>query len=98
MEPRVTVDFGDPARVTITGDLDLVGASILKGLVCRVARRGRDLVFDLSGVAFIDCSGLDALLTVRRLTESRGGTFSLEHVAPAVRRVIHLTRAPLPVT
>jgi stage II sporulation protein AA (anti-sigma F factor antagonist) len=97
MELGVSVHVGDPARVAVVGDLDLAGASLLEGLVRRLARRGRDLVVDLEEVAFIDCGGLGALLRIRRLTESRGGSFRLEHVAPAVRRVIELTGASLPV-
>lgn len=96
MELGVSVHFGDPARVAVAGDLDRAGASLVEGLACRLARRGRDLVLDLRDVAFLDCGGLNALLKIRRVTESRGGDFRLEHVAPTVRRVIELTGAALP--
>lgn len=96
MDLSVSVHLGDPAQVAVGGDLDLASAWLLEGLIHRFAARGRHVVLDLKDVAFMDCGGLGALLSIRRAIESRGGSLQLEHIAPAVRRVIELTGASLP--
>ncbi len=47
----------------------------------------------VSGVSFMDCAGLRALLTTRRRAELRGGFLRLIAVSRAVRQVIELTGA-----
>jgi hypothetical protein len=47
----------------------------------------------VSGVSFMDCAGLRALLTTRRRAELRGGFMRLIAVSRAVRRIIELTGA-----
>ena len=95
MEPRVSIDIGDPTTVRLSGDLDLACVPILKRLLGPMARAGRDVILDLSGVGFLDCSGLTALLRAGRAVQARGGSLTLRHVSPRVRRVIELTGAPL---
>jgi anti-anti-sigma factor len=95
MEPHVSVNLGTPNTVTVTGDLDLVGVPLLQGLLSRLPDGG-DLVIDLSGVTFIDCTGLGALVTAHRQTQARGGSFRVAHVPPRVRRVLELTGVNLP--
>jgi hypothetical protein len=50
----------------------------------------------VSGVSFMDCAGLRALLTTRRRAELHGGFLRLIAVPRAVRPVIELTRAHEP--
>jgi anti-anti-sigma factor len=92
----VKVDFGNPTTVVVTGDLDLTCVPLLQKLPPAVVRRGRNVVFDMRGVTFIDCSGLTALLRFQRQAHRRGGTLGLRHVPLHVRRVIKLTGTPLP--
>ena len=54
---------------------------------------GARLLLDVSGVSFIDCTGLRALLTIRRRAELHGGFMRLIAVSRAVRRIIELTGA-----
>jgi anti-anti-sigma factor len=90
MELHVSVTFGTPITVTVSGDLDVVGAPLLRGLRSRLPHGG-DLVIDLSGVTFIDCAGVGALVTTHRQTQARGGSFRLANVPPTVQRVLELT-------
>jgi hypothetical protein len=46
---------------------------------------------DVSGVSFMDCAGLRALLATRRRAELRGGFMRLIAVSRAVRRIMELT-------
>ena len=54
---------------------------------------GARLLFDVSGVWFMDCVGLRTLLTTRRRAELRGGFMRLIAVSRTVRRIIELTGA-----
>ena len=48
------------------------------------------LLLDLSGVSFMDCAGLRALLLTQRRAGMRGGSVCLIAESPAVRRIIDL--------
>lgn len=51
-----------------------------------------DVFIDLSGVDFIDSSGLAVLVAVLKLTRERGGTLKLFGLQDGPREVFHLTR------
>jgi ABC-type transporter Mla MlaB component len=46
---------------------------------------------DLAGVAFCDCSGLSALVTVRNAAAEAGGQVTVSSPQPIVRRILDLT-------
>ena len=48
---------------------------------------------DVSGLSFMGCAGLRALLATRRRAELRGGCMRLIAASAAVRRIIELTGA-----
>ena len=83
---------GDTAVLRVEGDVDLSSSGPLEASVASVVDSGvRRLVLDLGDVAFLDCAGIRLLLTVRELTESKGGWLRLERVPPMVLRVLRLT-------
>jgi anti-anti-sigma factor len=49
------------------------------------------LDIDLSGVTFLDCTGLGALIAVRNAAIEAGGQMRLSHPQPIVRRVLEVT-------
>lgn len=71
--------------------IDAAGAVQFKDRVLSLAEGGAGRVYlDLSGVGFLDSSGLGALVAVRRML----GTRSFELISPTapVMRVLRLTR------
>jgi stage II sporulation protein AA (anti-sigma F factor antagonist) len=83
---------GDVARVTLRGELDLDRAGALAEELSSLAGRGAStVVIDVSGLNFIDSSGLRALLSAREQLESAGATLRLEDLSPAVDRVLEMT-------
>jgi anti-sigma B factor antagonist len=61
------------AVVRVTGDVDTNAAEVFRDMMLRVMRRhSPSLLLDLSGVSFMDCAGLRALLMTRRLAAMRG--------------------------
>jgi anti-sigma B factor antagonist len=83
---------GDSSAVVwVTGDVDTNAAEVFRDMMLRVMRRhSPSLLLDLSGISFIDCAGLRALLMTRRLAAVRGGSVCLIAESPAVRRIIDL--------
>ena len=84
-----TSDGSDGVRLEWAGDLDIASASVLSTALAVLADLGsRRVVLDLSGVAFMDCAGLGALLDAD--TRLPGGLVLVGPSAP-VRRLLGLT-------
>jgi anti-anti-sigma factor len=83
---------GDSSAVVwASGDVDTNVAEVFRDMMLRVMRRhSPSLLLDLSGVSFMDCAGLRALLLTQRRPGMRGGSVSLIAESPAVRRIIDL--------
>jgi anti-anti-sigma factor len=60
-------------RLEVEGELDLGTAPQLDELLQRKLRVGNDVVVDLSKVTLMDSSGLNAIITAPRSTDSGGG-------------------------
>jgi anti-anti-sigma factor len=85
---------GDGTVVSVSGDVDICTASPLEDVLLRTMHeRGPRLLLDLSGVSFMDCAGLRAIMTTRRRAELRGGSVRLIAVSAAVRRIVDLAGA-----
>lgn len=83
------VDEGGVHVVSLYGQLDLANADRVRDALLGVA--GSTVVVDLSGLQFLDSSGIAALLAARsRITEAGNG-FELRGAKGIVRRVIEVT-------
>jgi len=79
-------------RARIEGDIDLAnGRDLVEFLDRLIAEAGEHVEVDLSGVAFMDSSGLLALLTANRLTAQRGAKLLLVEPSPQVRMLLEHT-------
>ena len=88
---RVSVSPGPSPVVTISGEIDLQSAPVLREeLLCVIRRRGPQVAIDLAGVTFLDCAGLNVLLATGRRAQLEGGSVRLMRVPPQVRRMISL--------
>jgi anti-anti-sigma factor len=75
--------------VTVRGEIDMDNTGQLVDAIKRVAGTA---VVDLSGVTFIDSTGLQGLLLAQKTARQRGGDLILRHPSRAVRRLLELTR------
>jgi anti-anti-sigma factor len=79
--------------VTISGEIDIQsGPQLRDQLLGIMRRRGAQLALDLTGVTFIDCAGINVLLSVHRRAQLEGGRLRVVRASPRVRRVLALTR------
>jgi anti-anti-sigma factor len=83
---------GSLAVVTVTGEIDVATAEPLRqALLAAEQRGGRRVVVDMSGVEFLDSTGLGVLVgSLRRLREA-GGDLYLAIVHPHVLKVLRVT-------
>lgn len=73
--------------VTLSGELDSSNVAQLEAQVASItAEPSRPLVFDLSGLRFIDSAGIAVLIGAARKT-----SVSLRNPSPVIRRVLAIT-------
>jgi anti-sigma B factor antagonist len=78
--------------VAVGGELDMESGPCLRDqLTCMIRAIGPRLALDLTGVTFIDCSGLTALLTARKAAQAQGGWLRLVAVSRCVGRLVQIT-------
>ena len=83
----------DVLLVRLAGELDQCSASGIRRDLDQLLRdlRVRHLVIDLKNMPFMDSSGLGVILGRYRMMQERGGTVSLMHLSPQVKRVYDLS-------
>lgn len=68
------VEVGDHhTTVTVAGDIDLLTAEKFRDFACdEIAAHPQSAVIDMTGVGFVDSSGISALVAIRRHAEALG--------------------------
>ena len=85
-------DRGDVVVVSLRGELDLLGASVLQAHLSDIRCQGWPRsVADLAGLACIDCACLGVLVRHCKEIRGRGGSFALAGPRPAVLRILSVT-------
>ncbi len=79
------------ARVVVQGEVDAdnktkMGSEILDG-----TEGASKVLVDLSGLTFIDSSGLGELLRINEVADSRSQQFEIVEASAAVRRILDIT-------
>jgi anti-sigma B factor antagonist len=78
-------------HVTVSGELDLNSAPVLREALEDAVGRGRNRVsIDAAGVTFIDSSALMVVLTARNDLVAGGGTLYLTDASPPVTRILEI--------
>jgi anti-sigma B factor antagonist len=93
----ISVDLSTRERdgqviVALRGALDVADAVSVAAALTAVAARQRDIIIDLTGLEFIDSSGVAALVRGRRQARYAGGELLLAAPQQQVLRVLTLTR------
>lgn len=83
------LDLPPVAHLKVDGELDLATCGRLEVAVRDAVRDGcRQVTLDLSGVTFMDSSGLHALSGSRRTVRAAGGRLRVVSLSPAVERIL----------
>ena len=91
MSYKVSTD-GGYAIVHLTGDIDLSCSPEARKLILECLAAGKNTLVDLSGVTYIDSSGIASLVEGYQTARKLGVEFGLVAVAPAAMNVLKLAR------
>ncbi len=85
--------LGEVTVVVLAGaQLDASTTAEFKSDIAPVLEAHAQVVFDLSQLAFVDSSGLGALLSCLRHVHAKGGDLKLCRILPPVRALFELVR------
>lgn len=90
--PRYRIELDEAGKVpvlVVKGDIDMASAPELEDAVA--SQQGQVLIADLSGVEFIDSTGLRALIAADDLLAEREGRLLIVVAEGPVQRIIDLT-------
>ena len=85
-----TSDDALETTVRLTGDLDMESAGDVLATIL-ASGSAATVVADLSGIEFLDSSGLRVLMEARSVLEANGRTLVIVNPAGPVRRVLQVT-------
>jgi anti-sigma B factor antagonist len=83
---------GEALVVALKGDVDLESSPAARKLLLDSLGRKPLLLVDLSGVSYIDSSGIASLVETLQRSRKGGGNFALVAVSDAAMRVLQLAR------
>ena len=87
-----TTQIGERGVVSVGGEIDLETASQLSSHALDALREvSPHLVLDLTGVTFMDSTGLKVLLTIQRQADLAGGSFAVVGASRSVHKILSLT-------
>ena len=92
------VERDGTATLLITGEVDLACADDLRAqlqtVTALIASSGSSTgIVELSGVTFLDSSGLGVLIAAKKRAEAGGTDLALAHPSPACRSVLAISGA-----
>ena len=82
----------DTAVVALEGDVDLEHSPEARKVLLECVRQGRHVLVDMSGVAYIDSSGVASLVEAFQNARRAGTRFALAAVSTSALRVLELAR------
>lgn len=78
--------------VQLNGDVDLESSPKARKELLDSVGQGKSLVVDLSGINYIDSSGIASLVEAFQTARARGQFFGLASVSASAQRVLQLAR------
>jgi anti-sigma B factor antagonist/stage II sporulation protein AA (anti-sigma F factor antagonist) len=92
LDVRTVLAQGRWAYLWLCGELDIATADSVASIIDEQFDSGRRIIqLDLSGLRFIDCTGLGTLVHAHNECLAHRGTLILSHVGPPAARLLELT-------
>ncbi|MBV9469467.1 MAG: STAS domain-containing protein [Abitibacteriaceae bacterium] len=87
-----TLSSNGTTIIAVAGEVELHSAAQLRAELLQACDKERPcIVIDLSGVNFMDSSGIGVIVGALKRARERGGTLSLVGPQPRVRRIFEIT-------
>jgi anti-sigma B factor antagonist len=91
-EVRVQLMRRHRATLRLSGELDLCSADLFDAVLAHhIASGRRDIRLDMSGVTFVDCAGLGAIVAAHNTLATKDGHLELTGVGPRAARLLEIT-------
>ena len=87
-----TAKDGEYYRVTAKGDIDLYSSPELRSAILKAIKRKEGVAIDLSGVGYMDSSGVATLVEGLKSCAASQQEFVIERPSDAVVKVLQLAR------
>ena len=84
-------DSGQVPVATVSGEIDVSSAAALRDGLIELIAGGTSVIVDLTGVAFLDSTGLGALVTARKAAEDQGVALPLVCSAERILKLFTIT-------
>lgn len=88
----VTQQHADRTVIIVSGEMDLQTYPAPAEATAVIPLAGKTLYLDLSGVPFMDSSGLNLLITLRRRLRAEGGRLAVTGLQTQPERLLQLTQ------
>ncbi len=82
---------GAACVLQVSGDIDIATADVFRDRVLDCLERFEAVEVDMSGVTFIDSSGLGALIRLRTEAITRNKDAKLSNLSPATERLLRIS-------
>lgn len=87
------IEQGNVTQLTLTGKLDLVNAVEVKEKVKKLLGQNRTMIhIDMSGVEFINSSGLGAMVSILKEIRMRQGRMTVSNLVPYIAEIFEITK------
>lgn len=88
-----TISIPEPDTIALAGEVDLNDSAELKARFAPLLEgKPQRLYVDMSGVTYIDSSGLAVLIEIMQRLSPHGGALVLYGLQPTVQNVFHISR------
>jgi anti-anti-sigma factor len=88
----IVVEAGERRRIVkLVGELDMGNATDVRACLNDLIGAGFDIVIDLSGLRFIDSSGLGVLVTAHKRSKERDRSLTLRRPSSQVAKGLEVT-------
>lgn len=89
---HATRENGNALVVLFTGDVDLQSSPEARKALLAALAQGKGVVADLSGVGYIDSSGVASMVEALQTAKKKSQGFAIANVSEAALRVLELAR------
>ena len=83
------------AVMKLTGELDISTVGDIRAALAAAVTAYRQVVIDLTDLAFCDCSGIGALVAAKNSAARRGTHLTVRNIPDHLARLLHITGTPL---
>ena len=83
---------GEETRLHCSGRINSVTSDLLQKTIRTLLPKTRNIVLDLSGVSYIDSSGLGAIVSVYLAVSRAGGQLKVSNAQPRIRNLFQVTK------